>query len=76
MRAIQASGMLYLSNADLPAPVRRLPPPAQDIYREAFNDAHEEYGRDEDEIAHRVACSAVKRRFEKVAGVWQLRRPH
>ena len=50
--------MPYRSNADLPIPVRRhLPPPAQDIYREAFNSAWNTYADRlrREEIAHRVA---------------------
>jgi cation transport regulator len=60
--------MPYPSNADLPTPVRRhLPPRAQDLYREAFNDAWDTYADDRrrEEIAHRVAWAAVKRRFHK-----------
>ena len=60
--------MPYPSNAELPMPVRRhLPPRAQDLYREAFNDAWGTYADDQrrEEIAHRVAWAAVKRRFHK-----------
>jgi len=36
--------MPYKSTEDLPDPVRKhLPPHAQEIYREAFNNAYEEY---------------------------------
>jgi cation transport regulator len=63
------------TNAELPASVRRhLPEPAQDIYREAFNSAWERYGDVEpdrlEEIAHRVAWSAVKRRYRKTKEIW------
>jgi len=40
--------MPYKTNADLPGSVRdHLPPHAQDIYKEAFNGAWEEYDHDE-----------------------------
>lgn len=46
---------------------------AQHIYREAFNNAYEEYKNPEDrrgsvdreEVAHKVAWSAVKQKYEK-----------
>jgi cation transport regulator len=51
-----------------------LPPEAQSIYREAFNHAWQEYASREperlEEIAHRVAWAAVKRRFHKADGDW------
>ena len=69
--------MPYASNDSLPPPIRsHLPMTAQDIYREAFNHAWSTYGRDprREEIAHRVAWAAVKRRFEKAEdGEWRLR---
>jgi len=65
--------MPYSSNEDLPAPVRHhLPNHAQDIYREAFNHAfasHRNESRQE-EIAHRIAWSAVKRSYAKVGDDW------
>jgi cation transport regulator len=62
--------MPYHSNEQLPESVRdHLPPHAQDIYRESFNTAHEQYK--EEEAAHKIAWSAVKRSFEKNAkGQW------
>jgi cation transport regulator len=67
--------MPYRSNGDLPISVRaHLPPEAQDIYRGAFNSAWQEYAHREperlEEIAHRVAWAAVKRRFHKADGEW------
>jgi cation transport regulator len=67
--------MPYRSNSALPPSVRsHLPPEAQDIYRSAFNSAWQEYARREpdrlEEIAHRVAWAAVKRRFHKADGYW------
>jgi cation transport regulator len=67
--------MPYPSNDALPASVRHhLPSRAQDLYREAFNDAWATYSADprREEIAHRVAWAAVKRQFHKGAGgQWQ-----
>ena len=68
--------MPYASNADLPSPVRsHLPDHAQDIFRAAFNQAFETYGNDprREEIAHRIAWSAVKRRYLKLDGGWMER---
>jgi cation transport regulator len=65
--------MPYVSNTDLPLGVRRhLPVLAQDIYREAFNHAWVSYSGDvrREEIAHRVAWAAVKRKYEKVGTDW------
>jgi cation transport regulator len=71
-------GMPYLSNTDLPDRIRvRLPEHAQGIYREAFNNAWDRYGRREpyrrDEIAHRVGWSAVKNKYRKVGDTWIAR---
>ena len=64
--------MPYATNSDLPPSVRNhLPPHAQDIFREAFNNAVDHY-RD-DATAFRVAWAAVKRRYEKVGPVWVAR---
>jgi cation transport regulator len=73
--------MPYLTNADLPASLRRrLPEHAQDIYRSAFNNAWDRYGDSDpgrrEEIAHRVAWSAVKKRYHKVDDVWLPRTDH
>ena len=61
--------MPYASNDDLPASTRNH---AQDIFREAFNHAWRTYGAREpqrrEEIAHRVAWAAVKKRYRKVGG--------
>jgi cation transport regulator len=65
----------YASNNDLPASLRRnLPEHAQDIFREAFNNAWRTYGAREayrrEEIAHRVAWAAVKKSYRKVGNDW------
>ena len=69
--------MPYGSNADLPAPVRsHLPEHAQDIYRAAFNHAFESHRGDsrQEEIAHRIAWSAVKRLYKKAGSSWVQRK--
>ncbi len=67
--------MPYATNAALPASVRNyLPAHAQHIYREAFNEVWASYSADprREEIAHRIAWAAVKRRFHKGRdGQWQ-----
>ncbi len=63
--------MPYDSRADLPESVRNhLPAHAQDIYKEAFNSAWEQYDHDESR-AHRVAWGAVKKQYHKnESGDW------
>ena len=63
--------MPYENRADLPESVRdNLPAHAQDIYKEAFNSAWDEYGHDESR-AHRVAWGAVERKYHKdQSGKW------
>ncbi|ABG05699.1 ChaB [Rubrobacter xylanophilus DSM 9941] len=56
--------MPYEKIGDLPDSVRNnLPRHAQEIYKEAFNSAEEQYG--EESRAHRVAWSAVEQKYEK-----------
>lgn len=56
--------MPYADIEDLPQNIREhLPAHAQEIYKEAFNHALEQYGSEE--TAFKVAWSAVKRRYEK-----------
>jgi cation transport regulator len=66
--------MPYDKRSDLPDNVRdNLPEHAQDIYKEAFNNAWDQYDDPEDrrgdagreETAHKVAWSAVKNEYEK-----------
>lgn len=66
--------MPYKSLAELPDSVRdNLPKHAQEIYKEAYNSAWEQYAdpssrRDDasrEEVAHRVAWAAVKQKYEK-----------
>jgi cation transport regulator len=71
--------MPYDKNEDLPDSVQdNLPKHAQTIYREAFNSAWEQYSDPEDrrgddsreEVAHKVAWSAVKQTYTKRDGRW------
>lgn len=68
--------MPYSDISDLPESVQKiLPKHAQDIYKEAFNSAFDEYAdpsdrrdnADREETAHKVAWSAVKGKYEKGA---------
>jgi cation transport regulator len=69
----------YDSISELPKSVRdALPKRAQQIYREAYNSAWKEYADPKDrqgsasreETAHKVAWSAVKKRYEKEGDRW------
>lgn len=66
--------MPYKNVSELPESVRHvLPKHGQDIYKEAFNSAYDQYkdpaerrdDADREEVAHRVAWSAVKKSYEK-----------
>lgn len=70
--------MPYRTDSELPEQVQSAlsnVPHAREIYREAYNSAYEEYADPEDrdgnasreEVAHRVAWSAVKTKYEKGA---------
>lgn len=72
--------MPYDKTSELPDSVKdNLPEHAQNIYKEAFNSAYKHYKDEEDrrgdadreEVAHKVAWSAVKESYEKVDGEWQ-----
>lgn len=65
--------MPYGNNAELPLSVRRhLPEHALDIYRGAFNHAFDAHVGDprQEEVAHRIAWAAVKRRYVKKGDQW------
>jgi len=73
--------MPYQTRKQLPDSVRdNLPHHAQDIYKEAFNSAWDEYAEPEDRrgddsretVAHKVAWSAVKTAYTKdeITGEW------
>ncbi|MCI1678636.1 MAG: putative cation transport regulator ChaB [Ewingella americana] len=66
--------MPYDNRSSLPDSVRNvLPPHAQDIYKEAFNSAWDEYAKSKDrqgddsreETAHKVVWAAVKHCYQK-----------
>lgn len=66
--------MPYNDTSELPDSVRNvLPQHAQDIYKEAFNSAYDQYKDPDDrqgdagreETAHKVAWAAVKNKYEK-----------
>lgn len=69
--------------SELPDNVKNvLPEHAQAIYKEAFNNAWDEYKNpdnrrgdaDREEVAHRVAWAAVKKKYEKGQnGEWQAK---
>ena len=75
--------MPYRSIEELPdGPRHVLPVHAQEIYKEAFNSAYDEYkdpsdrrdDADREETAHKVAWGAVKKVYEKGEdGKWHLR---
>ncbi|WP_414830808.1 ChaB family protein [Alteromonas sp. H39] len=72
--------MPYESRSDLPDSVTSaLPKHAQEIFLAAYNNAYEEYAKPEDrdgddtreEVAFKVAWSAVKQRYHKSdSGNW------
>ncbi|MGZ8096564.1 MAG: ChaB family protein [Methylosarcina sp.] len=71
--------MPYRNLSDLPDSVKdNLPKHAQEIYKEAFNNAWDQYEdpekrRDDssrEEVSHKVAWSAVKAKYEKKADEW------
>jgi cation transport regulator len=59
--------MPYDKNSELPDNVRVLPAHAQDIYREAFNNAYEQHKDEPDREprSHAIAWSAVERKYHK-----------
>ncbi len=71
--------MPYRTNAELPDSVKNvLPDHAQDIFKDAFNNAWDEYAdpakrkgnASQEETAFRVAWAAVKKIYEKVGDRW------
>ncbi|WP_020397991.1 ChaB family protein [Kordiimonas gwangyangensis] len=72
--------MPYKSTSELPDGVKdNLPKHAQEIYKEAFNSAWDDYkdasdrrgDESREEVSHKVAWSAVKQKYEKTNGNWQ-----
>jgi cation transport regulator len=77
--------MPYPNRADLPEPVKHvLPAGGEEIYQKAFNAAYEEYkdpakrtkGGSREDVARRVAWSAVKRVYKKneATGKWEAKK--
>jgi cation transport regulator len=75
----RGDAMPYRNLSDLPDSVKdNLPKHAQEIYKEAFNSAWDQYEdpekrRDDssrEEVSHKVAWSAVKEKYEKKADEW------
>lgn len=71
--------MPYKNLSDLPERVREnLPKHAQEIYKEAYNSAWDEYkdpserrgDASREEVAHKVAWSAVKNKYKKQGEKW------
>lgn len=71
--------MPYRTKTELPDRVKDpLPPHAQNIYKEAFNHAFDEYKdaskrrrkESREEVAHKVAWSAVKKEYHKEGDHW------
>jgi len=65
--------MPYRQIEDLPRAIRgQLPPPAQEVYRAAFNNAWDQHAdeRGGEATMHRIAWSAVKRRYRKAGDDW------
>jgi cation transport regulator len=75
--------MPYTSTQELPERVKNnLPPHAQEIYKEAFNHAWQQYADPEkrrgpesqEEVAHKVAWSAVETKYTKSGDRWVPRK--
>lgn len=76
----EENNMPYDSVDELPDSVKNaLPKKAQEIFKSAFNNAWDEYKDPEDrkgdasreEVANKVAWSAVKKKYEKKGDNWQ-----
>ncbi|MFO7842105.1 MAG: ChaB family protein [Fidelibacterota bacterium] len=71
--------MPYAKRSELPDSVKdNLPEKAQDIFKEAFNNAWEQYkdpserreNVSREETAMKIAWAAVKQKYRKQAGKW------
>jgi len=72
--------MPYKNLKDLPGRIKNnLPKHAQEIYKEAYNNAWKQYkdpkerkgNTTREEVSHKVAWAAVKQKYEKVKDEWQ-----
>lgn len=66
--------MVYDTTNDLPESVRStLPKHAQEIYKSAYNSAHESHKNETgtEAAAHRIAWAAVKQKYHKEDNAWQ-----
>lgn len=77
--------MPYRSINELPKGVKEhLPKHAKEIYKKAYNSAYEDYKNpserrgdaDREETAHKVAWSAVKKKYEKQGEDWVSKSTH
>lgn len=75
--------MPYQSLAELPDSVKNnLPRHAQEIYKEAYNNAWDQYADPDkrrgdasrEEVAHKVAWAAVKGKYEKKVDRWERKK--
>lgn len=75
--------MPYENLSDLPDSVKNhLPKHAQEIYKESYNNAWDQYADpnkrhsddSREEVAHKVAWSAVKEKYEKSNEQWVRKR--
>jgi cation transport regulator len=71
----EGNSLPYVSVEELPPPIQaHLPLHAQEIYLGAFNSAWTQYAdrgpAHREEIAHRVAWAAVKRKYQKSGDRW------
>ncbi|MFW5704975.1 MAG: ChaB family protein [Nanoarchaeota archaeon] len=75
--------MPYNKKTELPKGVQGLPSQAQEIYMKAYNNAWEQYKNPKDrrgnesreEVAHKVAWSAVENSYEKDSkGNWKKKK--
>jgi len=72
--------MPYKNLKDLPGRIKdNLPKHAQEIYKEAYNNAWEQYkdpkerkgNASREEVSHKVAWAAVKQKYKKVKDEWR-----
>lgn len=67
--------MPYSQKTELPQGVQNsLPKHAQEIYKEAYNSAWDQHDdkvkHEREEVSHRIAWAAVKKKYERSNGKW------